>query len=395
MVKKGRFQCRNVAFTVHRSKNPDWKPEDIDNQECKYIVGQWEECPKTKAIHFQGYAQLKKKCTSIKKMKKILASKSVHVEAARGTAEENDEYCTKSRTAIAGTLYRHGEIELTTKGKRNDLDAIQKQLDKGVKPDTIAVEHFGAWCRNYRAIDRYAQIVLKKSIPDFRKITVQCLWGEAGVGKSREAIERSNTKYGPNEWYEPVINKDGQMWFSNYEGQKCLIINEFYGQVKFSQMLKILDGYKLEIEKKGGSCWAAWETIIITSNKHPKEWWNGMSSIPQKCIPAFVRRFESVEEIIAEIGQKRTFTWEDISTKVTISSCRAKRRKVTPEPEPIIEPLCVESCDVENTSRYNINDWETEWERFDIDEAKAEAKREQEFKRNLSLDDLVNDFGEE
>lgn len=77
------------------------------------------------------------------------------------------------------------------------------------------------------------------------------------------------------------------VWFDGYIGQKVLLIDDFYGSIKFHDMLEYMDGYKFQVPIKGGFVWKAWDKVYITSNKHPNEWYANYRCLEE---PAFVRR---------------------------------------------------------------------------------------------------------
>lgn len=63
------------------------------------------------------------------------------------------------------------------------------------------------------------------------------------------------------------------MWFDGYEGEETLIIDDFYGWCPHSMLLRVLDRYPFRCPVKGGFTWGLWKNVIITSNKHPKDWY--------------------------------------------------------------------------------------------------------------------------
>jgi len=64
------------------------------------------------------------------------------------------------------------------------------------------------------------------------------------------------------------------VWFDGYKFEKTLIIDEFYGWLKWDTILRILDGHPYNPEVKGSTTVAAWDKVIITSNKGPDSWYN-------------------------------------------------------------------------------------------------------------------------
>ena len=58
-----------------------------------------------------------------------------------------------------------------------------------------------------------------------------------------------------------------------YMGEKTVLIDDFYGQIPFAELLNILDGHRLQLNVKGSHAYAAFDTVIITSNESPLDWY--------------------------------------------------------------------------------------------------------------------------
>jgi len=109
---------------------------------------------------------------------------------------------------------------------------------------------------------------MKNKADTFRVINTEVYWGEAGCGKTRKAVEENPDHY--------ILTTDGEgkVWFDGYAGEKTLILDDFYGGIKYSYLLRLLDGYKCRLEVKGSFTYAMWDKIIITSNKPPNDWYH-------------------------------------------------------------------------------------------------------------------------
>lgn len=311
--KRSRWRARQVVFTVFEDSNPEWTPESLkDEEKIRYAVGQWE-LTKDKKKHFQGYAQFYKQQTSRKAVLKVLGFNG-HVENARGTLAQNQAYVSKTDledkgnrlegTAVFETGTPTQADEQGKGSQRHDLEEMRKLVLKGATELELADNHFSTWCRNYRALQKYKTLYEAEQALDFRQVTVKVRWGEAGSGKSKKCLGEAIKNGGG--YYRPVINSNGQLWFSGYQNEKNLILDDFYGQVKPSVMLRLLDGYKLELETKGGHKWAHWDTVFITSNVHPDNWWNRFNKIPDEVRKAFWRRIPDIEEVLRPDGEKLT-----------------------------------------------------------------------------------------
>jgi len=305
-TRKGRFKCRQAVFTIQKTSAKTWSPEQLVGKKgIRYISGQWEKAPKTGSVHFQGYVQFDKQQQSRKAVMALLEAKC-WCQNARGSLEQNQQYVSKTDWMGKGNRLEGTEAfewgfpvkcDPSGKGsKRRDLEKIRKDILDGKKILDIANEKFGTWTGAFRAIAKFKCMVDQKNSPDFRKITVEVYYGQAGSHKSRRAMEAA-IESGQG-YYRPVINNSGQVWFSNYNGEKTLIFDDFYGQVRFSYMLRLLDGYRMEIESKGGSVYAAWDRVFITSNVHPRKWWRSYEKIPAQSVKGMIRRITKITECV-------------------------------------------------------------------------------------------------
>ena len=82
--------CR-WCFTVNNPKDTDHVT--LSTLDCKYMIYAEETALTTGTLHLQGYVVLSSPCR-LSKMKKILPP-GTHIEAAKGTTEQNIEYCSK------------------------------------------------------------------------------------------------------------------------------------------------------------------------------------------------------------------------------------------------------------------------------------------------------------
>lgn len=335
-VKKKQWRASAVLLTIFDKTWMEHVKEVFERLEnIRYIVGQEELTPETKRWHLQIYVQFTKRCQSLKKAKEWCCTTS-NVDIAFGSDQHNENYCSKDEALIEklieeaettmlknkfrdwrkkglripGTkVFRWGtraDIKAKT-STRVDLEAVQKALEAGGQMYQVAKENFPTWIKYHRAFDKYKSMCDKRNSPHFREVSIEVIWGDAGAGKSRRAMEKALKKARDDyagDYYRPVINTQGKMWFDGYEGEKTIILDDFYGQCRFSWMLKLLDGQRMQVEVKGGMVWAQWDRIIITSNSHPDDWWNNYSSIPKRSLPGFRRRVKKITKLELNDGKQ-------------------------------------------------------------------------------------------
>lgn len=253
---------RNVLITDFIDTNvyPDCitKYKDI-----AYLCGQQEKAPSTGKIHWQLYCEFvgQWRITQIKKA----FGNTVHIEVRRGSQKQAIQYCQKEETYV-GKRFTYGVPK--EQGKRNDLEAVNDMIKAGKTLIEINDEMPTMIMKYSRGI-KESMFINDSKKKEFRKVKTSVYYGKTGTGKTKKATEENKDYF--------KLDKANNIWFDGYYGQKCLIIDDFYGWIPFGMLLNILDGYPLRLEIKGSFTWAKWETVIITSNKCPEEWYQSLN----------------------------------------------------------------------------------------------------------------------
>lgn len=103
----------------------------------------------------------------------------------------------------------------------------------------------------------------------FEKPIVHYYFGKTGTGKTRGAIEEAIFKYGDGNYW--VCQKTDQ-WFDGYRGQDAVILDDIRSNTwNFSNMLRLLDRYYLEVPIKGGHTRWIPREIWITAPGEPRD----------------------------------------------------------------------------------------------------------------------------
>lgn len=263
------------------------KSEDCPFQ---YIVTQLEICPKTGKPHWQTYIEWKTR-VRFQSIKKAFNNDTLHLEPRRSTQEKARNYCMKSETREDGP-YEFGNFVPNRAGQRNDLMEVKEALDEGKSMEHIAQEHFCQWVRHNRSFEKYQAMLIKPR--DF-KTEVRVYWGEPGSGKSQRAHQEALSF--ASFYYLPKCNAGGQVWWDGYEGQECVVVDDFYGWLKMDQFLRLCDQYPHRVEYKGGSRQFTSKCIIFTSNKDPMLWYEKHFETHPEHVHAFSRRIEVIEQM--------------------------------------------------------------------------------------------------
>lgn len=276
-------QSKYWMFTQNFKDREVVQPE-FDPEVVQFAVWQHEKGDQEGTDHLQGYVELKKRCriTGARKLLPRPASLSPeegwhegHWEVRKGNQEQAIEYCTKEDTREDGP-WRFGEQTERdpdgAQGQRSDLiilrDAVRNKRSAYdmLNDDEVAV----TLLKHPRAFALAQQAFQSQQNRNFRTLETTVLWGPTGTGKTRKAMAWGSDEQQVFKW-----NPCNPEWWDGYNGEEILVIDEFYGQLKPSRMLQLLDGYVCRLPIKGGFHYAAWKTVIITSNKNPDEWYGG------------------------------------------------------------------------------------------------------------------------
>lgn len=273
-----KFQGKYWCFTINNPAE-DQHPPNIW-PDVQFVIWQFE-AGEAGTNHIQGYVAF----TKVKRLTWISnnCERAAHWEPRMGSHSEAKHYCMKPvpdcecdhciaaiGQRIAGP-WQHGDDSCIadTQGERNDLDHCKEMIDAGKTDAEIAQEHFGTWCRNYRAFERYRKLVKGKSRNWITFVTV--LWGAPGVGKSR----RARLESGEDAYWLPKPEGNAVFW-DGYDGQENVVIDEFYGWIARTQLQRLCDSTPLLVNNKFGSTPFLAKKIWITSNEPPSQWYKNV-----------------------------------------------------------------------------------------------------------------------
>lgn len=231
---------KSWCFTLNNPVAADY--EHLAALDCVYLVYGDELAPTSGTPHLQGYVvfSTNKRLTAVKK----LMSPRYHLELAKGSAQENYDYCTKD-----GWVTERGDRPLSRAGvglknKERWLDVI-----RAAKEGTAQEEY-------PREFLQYNSTILKLFTPALADLDhYSGLWytGPPGTGKSRSARKE-------------------------YPGSYDKLLNKWW------------DGYPFRAEFKGGSKLIRPKTVIVTSNYTIQQIWPDDLQLQE----ALLRRFKVV-----------------------------------------------------------------------------------------------------
>lgn len=271
------MRFRHVCFTLNNYSEQEY--EAVLALPHKYLIVGKEGAEATP--HLQGYLELEKQL-SLSTLKTMIPR--AHLEKRRGTAQQAADYCKKE-----GDYVESGK--LSQPGRRNDIHEMYAKVKEKKTDYEIQEAHPEAYARYYKALDRMRY---NCAIQDnqYQPVEVLVFVGDAGTGKTKAAYEVD-----PGLYHQSIGES---LWWDGYQGQETVLLDDFYGNIKYGLLLQLLDGYRFNLPIKGGFTWKQWKRVIITSNKDPKDWYR------QGLTPALERRLSETRHFCSEVPDSIT-----------------------------------------------------------------------------------------
>ncbi|WBG01478.1 replication-associated protein [army ant associated cyclovirus 4 P8A-3.2_1] len=239
----------------------NYTEEDIETaksfltSKCKYGIFGKEVAPTTGTRHLQGFCNLTKpmRFNAIKKH----LHHSIHIEKAAGSDVDNKEYCSK-----AGDVFETGSPH--KQGRRSDLESVVAAVQAGERDQRKLAEiNPAVYIRYFRGIRELVK-TLNPVHPRDYKTEVFYYYGPPGSGKSKRALQEALRSTDGNS--SDIYYKPRGLWWDGYCQQSCVIIDDFYGWIKYDELLKIMDRYPYKVQVKGSFEEFTSKHIWITSN---------------------------------------------------------------------------------------------------------------------------------
>lgn len=326
---------RNFVITDFETHRIDYY-RSLNPEIVRYLCGQIETTPLTGKDHLQIYFESHKKIR-FSAVKKLFGSKTIHVEARKGTATQARDYSLKT----AETLKKypkwrdHGirktgtqPFEIGTwnedlgssgkQGQRTDLEMVYEMIQQGKTEFEIMETYpviFLKFCKRIRMV---RNMYLQRTAAHWRPVTTTVLYGRTRTGKTSYVYKKHDPK---DVFMLPSLDP---VWFDSYSGQSVIIIDDFYGQIKPGKLLKLLDNYNKQWPVKGGFVTPQWSHVYITSNEPPENWYH---SVPDEVLLALSERLTQIiyfppvlKKVYTPLGLRKIHTYNRETEEVGGSS---------------------------------------------------------------------------
>lgn len=264
---------RNCVFTLN-----NYTDDDVDRilkWDCKYVIVGKETAPTTGTKHLQGYVEWGRS-VRLSTLKNLC--KRTHWEARKGTASQAIDYCKKDNDFV-----ENGSP--SEQGSRNDLKKLKESIMNGESVDNILLDNPSIYHQYGRTLTKIEDLRLRKQ---YRTEMTKGIWywGPTGVGKSHKAYEN----FHPDTHY---VYPNDNGWWDGYTQQHTVIINEFRGQITYSELLDLVDKWPKTVKRRNREPMPFTSKVcIITSSLHPKDVYHNLAQNDK--LDQLLRRFDII-----------------------------------------------------------------------------------------------------
>lgn len=281
-------RAKHWCFTIN---NPDLESDKTRFDEAPdrdYCVVQLER-GEDGTLHLQGVI-------GFTKQKYFNTLKTLHARAHWEVARSVPQaiaYCRKEETRVDGP-WIYGEPPYhAVQGKRNDLDKVVKMIRKGRSVRNIFEKSPNTVLRYHNNI---AKLVVMFTPPRDFASRVYLFYGPTATGKTTAALTQFKTPF------KGLCPKHGNLWMDGYDPMfhETVVFDDFYGGIKWSELLQLTDRHPFTVNIKGASVQFRPRTIIFTSNQHYDSWYPNMDRTALK------RRFEEFGGVVLFNNDKTT-----------------------------------------------------------------------------------------
>jgi hypothetical protein len=283
----------HLAWPLATVRNPilHW----AGNKVFKYCKYQVERAPDTGKIHLQGYLCLTSQLR-LGELKKHYSSRA-HWEKSRGSIEDNEAYCSKEESRIAGPFELGEKPKGASAAREKKWNQVSLMIQAGNTQNEILRE-LPSLAPSARGIA--ALIEAYKPVPTLeRDIKVFYLYGPTGTGKTHHALHRFPGAYLIRGKY-----MDGKS-FDLYNNELEIILDEWSPyEWPLTLMNSLLDKWKCPLSCRYQNKYAYWNVVVICSNIPPEQCYTAVAG---QARGSFMRRLTHQMELTSRV---EALDWE-------------------------------------------------------------------------------------
>lgn len=300
---------------THAEAAPEFK--EAYKGRVTYFVCQQENGEKNGRLHWQFYMEVNEYVTPshVRKWFKDDSHLWVQTRAKTATNEDAINYV-KKQADTAETRIEWGQpYEFSRRRQRlpgtdshhasdNDYDKAIQAISSGRSFSEVMVA-YPRVCMRYEAGMRKLRanfLMLKES--NLEAPTVSVHFGPTRTGKTHAVWKEIGEKWKGNVYWLKST-KDGRLWFDGYDGEECLVIDDFEGNMRVDDFLHLTDRYVQEMkwEYKGGMTRVFFKHIFITSNSKPTEWYKKEPYAKQQAVMARLSKLTDYSFVRSSFAQ--------------------------------------------------------------------------------------------
>lgn len=321
------FKARAWMITTHiaNMEKAGLKEDEYKEPEflARFLMETWENSGKNRVCAiavcvsasgcYHAHGALYGNLTTLGNVSKIMYDS--HVEPQLSGKKELKSYLLKEPPYDEKgeqVLYTEGLDNIQdSKGRRSDIESIEELLEKGLTPTEIMEEHFAY--RKYEKMIKSAFVDKRiKETPLIKEMYNEWHVGASGSGKTYYYYQLCEM-YAPESIYLATDFESGGFDFYIEQGAPpILFMDEFKGNMRFSQLLTILDKYsRTQTHCRYSNTYNLWTRCIITSIFPPDEVYSMMVEEGRKSrdkIDQLLRRLDVIVYHYVENGEYKTFS---------------------------------------------------------------------------------------
>lgn len=260
--------------------------------------------------------------TTLRNVSKILFGS--HIEPQKGGKKAVTDYLIKAdeyEEKHEQVIYTQGlESIQNNQGNRSDLDEIESLINDGMTPDEIMSIKFSY--RRYERMIKSAYIAKRKrETPIVKVMNTEWHFGESGSGKTYYYKKLCEEHSADNIYLCPSYESGMLDKYVEAGAPPILFIDEFKGEIKFSELLTILDIYSYsQTHCRYTNTYNLWTTVIITSIYGPDEIFNLMVDRSKRNIDNMKQLIRRLNKIVLHYKDKGEYKTYSVSSEQFLSS---------------------------------------------------------------------------
>lgn len=304
-----------AGLTKEEYENPEYLAEVLTNawnDSGKNRTSGIAVCISEKGL-YHAHMALYGNTTTLSNVSKIMFNS--HVEPQLGGKKELTDYLTKKGKYAEKdekVLYIQGlEFIKDSQGSRTDLEQIELYLNEGLTPNQIMEKNFSY--RKYEKMIKSDYLLRRiKETPLIKEMNNEWHMGDSGTGKSYYYIKLCE-KYSSEDIYMCSDFRDGGLdLYLNDGAPRILFLDEFKGEMRFSNLLTILDKYsRTQTHCRYNNTYNLWTSVIITSIYPPEEIYKQMVSEDNRKTDSYyqlLRRLNTIIYHYVHNGEYKTYS---------------------------------------------------------------------------------------